>query len=109
LPFSSGFPLGPGRGLHPNCARFPFGLCGGFPLAFEFPSRLREGYRSRTCGCHRQFARAQLCGPRLLLRVSLRPSPGFPAALGRRLHPNRVARTSKAGGSIAVRVQRAKS
>jgi hypothetical protein len=33
-------------------SEFPLALSPGLPLAFKFPSRLREGYRSRTSGCH---------------------------------------------------------
>ncbi len=49
----------------------------GFPLALKFPSRSREGYRSRISGCHRQFARAasQLCPLSPPQRISPRPWP----------------------------------
>jgi hypothetical protein len=64
-PSPAGFPPPLGGGCIPTVppARSP----AGFPSPSKFPSRLREGYRSRTSGCHRQFARAQLC-PRSLLR-----------------------------------------
>ena len=79
----NGFPLGLGRGLHPNCAFRA--LLHGFPLALKFPSRSREGYRSRTSGCHRQFARAasQPRRPRSLQRIS--PRLKIPLALARGL------------------------
>jgi|DewCreStandDraft_4_1066084.scaffolds.fasta_scaffold106500_2 hypothetical protein len=69
----------------------PRALPTGFPSAFKFPSRSREGCRSRTSGCHRQFARAQLCPVPLLHRVSPRP---WPRAASQLCYPHALLRAS---------------
>ena len=91
LALPNGFPAALGRRLHPNCV--PHALPSGFPLAFKFPSRLREGYRSRTSGCHRQFARAasQLCLVQPLTRPAAASQPcplPSPKPLPRNTLPN---------------------
>ncbi|GIU77149.1 MAG: hypothetical protein KatS3mg005_0387 [Bryobacteraceae bacterium] len=84
---SSGFPLGPGRGLHPNraCLRRQNARFQPWPAAPRpagFPSALAEGCIPTVPACA-----AGTRGSSLARRA---PSSGFPLGPGRGLHPNRA-------------------